>query len=274
MTTPSPESSPLLKAYEDAEFLRSDICRGVRLQLEFLKPDAAMDRVGVRSTIVVFGSARIPCPTTAALRLAEAEAALCRDPADAVRLEAVRVARALQEQSHYYDTAREFAALASQYCQGSSCRELVVVTGGGGGIMEAGNRGAHDVGAVSIGLNISLPFEQTPNPYITPELSFELHYFSIRKMHFLKRARALCAFPGGFGTMDELFETLTLIQTRKIPRIPVVLFGREFWQDIINWPAFVRRGLISAQDLDLFHLSDDAAEGWNHIRQFYGDATT
>jgi len=272
VTTPT-VTSPQLKAYEDVEFLRSDVCRAVRLQLEFLKPDAAMDRLGVRSTIVLFGSARIPCPATASLRLAEAEEALRESPADPDRQEAVRLARALQEQSHYYDTAREFAALASRHCQCAACRELVVVTGGGGGIMEAGNRGAHDVGAVSIGLNISLPFEQAPNPYITPELSFQLHYFSIRKMHFLKRARALCAFPGGFGTMDELFETLTLIQTGKIPRIPVVLFGREFWQDIVNWDAFVRRGLISPHDVELFHLSDRALDGWNHIRRFYGEPT-
>lgn len=264
-------TAPQLKAYEDVEFLKSDVCRAVRLQLEFLKPDAVMDRLGIRSTIVLFGSARIRCPAEASRVLAEAEAALHDSPADPGRIEAVRVARALQEQSHYYDTAREFAALASRHCQRSACRELVVITGGGGGIMEAGNRGAHDVGAVSIGLNISLPFEQVPNPYITPELSFQLHYFSIRKMHFLKRARALCAFPGGFGTMDELFETLTLIQTRKIPRIPVVLFGREFWEDIINWEAFVRRGVISPQDLKLFRMSDRAVDGWNHIRQFYGE---
>jgi uncharacterized protein (TIGR00730 family) len=267
-------NAPLLKAYEDIEFLRSDVCRAVRLQLEFLKPDAAMDRLGVQSTIVLFGSARIPCPESAARLLSEAEESLRLSPTDPARLEAVRVARALREQSHYYDTAREFAALASRHCQSSASRELVVITGGGGGLMEAGNRGAHDVGAVSVGVNISLPFEQRPNPYITPELSFELHYFSIRKMHFLKRARALCAFPGGFGTLDELFETLTLIQTRKIPRIPVVLFGREFWQDVINWNALTRRGLISPHDLELFQMCDLASEGWNHIRQFYGETLT
>ena len=261
-----------LKAYEDVEFLKSDVCRAVRLQLEFLKPDWVMDRLGIRSTIVVFGSARIPCPADAARHLAEAEQALREYPREPQRLEALRVARALHEQSYYYDLARQFAALASRQCQRSACREFVVITGGGGGIMEAGNRGAHDEGAVSVGVNISLPFEQVPNPYITPELSFQLHYFSIRKMHFLKRARALCAFPGGFGTMDELFETLTLIQTRKIPRMPVVLFGTEFWQDMVHWDGFVRRGLISAEDLNLFHLSDEALEGWNHIRQFYGEA--
>ncbi len=272
MTTRPPTARPC-KAYEDADFLKSDVCRAVRLQLEFLKPDVTMDRLGVFSTVVVFGSARIPCPETATTLLAEAEVALRDRPADPGLLEAVRVARALHEQSHYYETAREFARLVSQPCQGSACHGFVVVTGGGGGIMEAGNRGAHDVGAESVGLNISLPFEQMPNPYITPELSFELHYFSIRKMHFLKRARALCAFPGGFGTMDELFETLTLIQTRKIPRIPVVLFGREFWREVVNWQAFVRRGLISPHDVELFCLSDSALDGWNHIRRFYGDTT-
>jgi len=261
------------KAYEDIEFLKSDVCRAVRLQLEFLKPDSAMERFGVRSTMVLFGSARIPAPAEGARRLAAAEQAAQAHPRDPARQEALRVARALQAQSHYYETAREFAALASRHCQRSACREFVVITGGGGGIMEAGNRGAYDAGAVSVGVNISLPFEQAPNPYITPELSFQLHYFSIRKMHFLKRARALCAFPGGFGTMDELFEALTLIQTRKIARIPVVLFGSEFWQEIVNWQSFVRRGLISPEDLGLFHIADTAADGWNHIRQFYGDTT-
>jgi uncharacterized protein (TIGR00730 family) len=266
-------TSAPIKAYEDTEFLKSDVCRAVRLQLEFTKPDSAMDRFGIRSTIVLFGSARIPAPPESARRLAEAEQAARAHPHDPARQEALRVIRALHEQGHYYDVAREFAALASRHCQRSACREFVVVTGGGGGLMEAGNRGAYDAGAVSIGLNISLPFEQVPNPYITPELSFQLHYFSIRKMHFLKRARALCAFPGGFGTMDELFETLTLIQTRKIPRIPVVLFGTDFWQEIINWQAFVRRGLISPGDLSLFHLADSADEGWSHIREFYGETT-
>jgi uncharacterized protein (TIGR00730 family) len=270
---PHAVTAPPLKAYEDIEFLKSDVCRAVRLQLEFLKPDAAMDRLGVRSTIVLFGSARIPCPADAARQLAEAEAAWRSHPNDPDRAEAVRVARALHEQSHYYETARKFAAIASLQCQRSACRDLVVITGGGGGIMEAGNRGAHDVGAISVGLNISLPFEQLPNPYITPELSFQLHYFSIRKMHFVKRARALCAFPGGFGTMDELFETLTLIQTRKIQRIPVVLFGREYWEDIVNWRAFVRRGLISPRDIELFYMTDSAVDGWNHIRRFYGEET-
>ncbi len=263
-----------LKAYEDIEFLKSDVCRAIRLQLEFLKPDAVMDRLGVRSTIVVFGSARVPCPSEAARRLAEAEKAEREHPDDPARREALRVARAHSAQSHYYDLAREFSALASRHCQRSGCREFVVITGGGGGLMEAGNRGASEVGAVSIGLNITLPFEQIPNPYITPELSFQFHYFSIRKMHFLRRARALCAFPGGFGTMDELFEALTLIQTHKIPRIPVVLFGTEFWSDIVHWESFVQRGLISPGDLKLFHMSDNAVEGWNHIRQFYGDTTT
>lgn len=269
-----PATRAPLKAYEDIEFLRSDVCRAVRLQVEFLKPDTTMERFGVRSTMVVFGSARIPSPPEAARRLAEAERAFRENPRDPARREALRVIRALHRQSHYYEMARELAALASQHCQRSACREFVVITGGGGGIMEAANRGAYDAGAVSIGVNISLPFEQQANPYITPELSFQLHYFSIRKMHFLKRARALCAFPGGFGTMDELFEALTLIQTRKIPRIPVVLFGSEFWREIINWKAFVRRGLISPDDLGLFHVADTARDGWDHIRKFYGETTT
>lgn len=258
-----------IKAYEDTAFLKSDACRGVRLQLEFLKAETVMDRQNIGSTIVLFGSARIPDPQTAATALAEAEAEAETHPGDPDALERLRVARALHEQSGYYDMAREFARIAGRECRHNSANEYVVITGGGGGIMEAGNRGASDVGAPNVGLNISLPFEQRANPYITPELSFQFHYFCIRKMHFIKRACALAAFPGGFGTMDELFETLTLIQTGKIRRIPVVLFGAEYWNDVIRWDAFVRRGLISPRDVELFHVCDDAREGWGHIQEFY-----
>lgn len=259
----------MLKAYEDVEFLKTDACRAIRLELEFLRPDLAMFEQQVISTIVVFGSARIPSPELAEKALAEAEKADAVSPHDAAAQNSLKRARAMLSQSHYYTVAREFAAIASREGQEDGPLHFVVITGGGGGIMEAGNRGAADVGAKSIGLNISLPFEQHPNPYITPGLGFEFHYFSIRKMHFLKRAKALCAFPGGFGTMDEVFEALTLVQTKKIPPMPIVLFGREYWDRIIAWQEFVDRGLISPEDLKLFHICETASEGWEHICAFY-----
>lgn len=260
-----------LKAYEDADFLKQDVCRPVRLQLELLKPEEQMSKHNVHSTIVLFGSARLLAPEQAAARLAEAEQALSATPEAPELQRRVAQARLMQEQSRYYTVARELAAMVSGRCQIEGCCEYVIMTGGGGGIMEAGNRGAQDVGAKSVALNISLPFEQEPNPYVTEELCFQFHYFSIRKMHFLLRARALCAFPGGFGTMDELFETLTLIQTGKIRRIPVVLFGREFWSELINWELFVNRGLISPDDIDIFHYCETATEAWQHIQDFWQD---
>jgi uncharacterized protein (TIGR00730 family) len=262
-----------LKAYEDTEFLKSDACRATRLQLEFLKADVAMEEHRVESTIVLFGSARLPCPERAEEQLAAAEQALAASPEDAGLQRSLRIAQALKEQSRYYDVARELAQMASRYGQSSSCasRRLVVITGGGGGVMEAGNRGAHDVGAKSIGLNITLPHEQYPNPYSSDELTFQFHYFSIRKMHFLLRAKALCAFPGGFGTLDELFETLTLIQTGKIPPIPVVLFCESYWRTVVNWQELADRGMISDQDLSLFSICETAEEGWERILDHYRD---
>ena len=261
-----------LRAYEDVEFLKSDACRAVRLELEYLKPEAVMAEHRIESTLAVFGSARIPDPEAAREELAAAEEALAAAPDDPEVQERARLARSMMSQSRYYTMAREFARLVSRECKGDGVNNYVIVTGGGGGIMEAGNRGAADVGALSIGLNITLPFEQYPNPYISKGLGFLLHYFCIRKMHFLKRARALCAFPGGYGTLDELFETLTLIQTKKIDPIPVVLFGRDFWNEIIHWDALVRHGVICPGDVDLFLISDDPAEGWRHIKDFYGEA--
>jgi uncharacterized protein (TIGR00730 family) len=227
----------------------------------------------VESTVVLFGSARLPDPEAAAERLAAAERELAANPEDPALQRRVSVARRLQEQSRYCTVARELAQLASRYGQSSSCssRRLVVVTGGGGGIMEAGNRGAHDVGAKSIGLNITLPHEQHPNPYSSDELTFQFHYFSIRKMHFLLRAKALCAFPGGFGTLDELFETLTLIQTGKIPRIPVILFCESYWRTVVNWQELADRGMIDDADLKLFSICETAEEGWERILDFYRD---
>lgn len=271
---PQPSSNPFarqsLKAYEDLGFLKTDVCRPVRLQLEFLRPEAYMEAHNIRSTIVLFGSARIPDPETAAAELRKAEETLAAAPQPTPALEtAVRRAKTHVAMSAYYQTARDFAALVSRACQNEYNCDYVIMTGGGGGIMEAGNRGATDVGAKSVGLNISLPFEQKPNPYIPPELVFFFHYFSIRKMHFLMRAKALCCFPGGYGTMDELFECLTLIQTRKIRPMPVVLFGREFWSKLVNWDLFVEQGLISPDDLRIIQYCETAEEAWDYIRTFW-----
>ena len=257
-----------LKAYEDIEFLNSDVCRAIRLQLEMLKPDVVMKREGIESTIVVFGSARLLSPQEAEHQLSECQKALAKSPEDPKAKSCLRQAERLVRQSHYYAVAREFSALASKECQEPDGCRCVVVTGGGGGVMEAANRGAADAGAKSIGLNITLPHEQAPNPYISEGLSFQFHYFSIRKMHFLMRAKAMCAFPGGFGTMDELFEALTLIQTGKVQRMPIVLFGREFWEQFLDWNVLVDRGLIDECDLALFRYCETAAEGWDHIRSF------
>jgi uncharacterized protein (TIGR00730 family) len=263
-----------LKAYEDIGFLKSDACRTARLQLEFLKPEVAMQEQRIESTIVLFGSARLLPPEVASAELASAEKAAAAEPGSATAAERLRVARAMAAQSHYYTEARKLAQLASRFGQSAGCPscKLVVITGGGGGIMEAGNRGAHDVGAKSIGLNITLPHEQYPNPYSSDELTFQFHYFSIRKMHFLMRARALCAFPGGFGTLDELFETLTLIQTGKIKPIPVVLFGKSFWEKVVGWQELADRGMICPGDLELFTICETADEGWAKIREFYRQA--
>jgi uncharacterized protein (TIGR00730 family) len=231
-------------AFEDTDFLRRERLRPVRLQLELLKPDLMMVDAGITSTVVFFGGARIPDPENA---------------------EAART-RGLAELSRYYDEARRFASLIGTECLARGGREYVVVTGGGPGVMEAGNRGADEVGAPTVGLNIVLPHEQAPNVYVTPELCFNFHYFAIRKMHFLMRACAIAVFPGGFGTLDELFETLTLMQTERMERIPVVLFGGEFWRRIVNWEALAEAGTISPADLELFSFVETAEEAWEIVR--------
>jgi uncharacterized protein (TIGR00730 family) len=256
-------------AYQDIEFLEESECRGIRLQLEFMKPDSVMRRHNIKSTIVVFGSARTPDLAKARELATTAEARLRQAPDDPALQQAVRHAQRQLEFSHFNTIAYDFAKLVTTECQKPGACEYVIVTGGGGGIMEAANRGAADAGGVTIGLNISLPFEQRPNPYITPELCFHFRYFSMRKMHFLYRAKALCAGPGGFGTMDELFEALTLIQTHKIPPMPVILFGRSFWEKLIKWEVFVEEGLISPNDLHLFRYCDTAQEGWDYIRDYW-----
>lgn len=262
LSPPSPQTlSPSYRlAYKDTDFLLRDELRPSRLQLELLKPELTLKERGIEGTIIVFGSARLPEPALADKELADAEAAAGKDPSDEALARNVKSKRRIAANSKYYEEARRFSRLVSEAVNASRDSKFVVVTGGGPGIMEAANRGAHEAGAESIGLNIVLPFEQRPNDYITPELCFQFHYFAIRKMHFLIRAKALVVFPGGFGTLDELFETLTLIQTRKIKPIPVLVFGREFWDRVIDFRAMAEDGVISPGDLDLFRYVETAEE--------------
>ena len=257
------------RADQDPDFLNREELRPVRLQLELLKPELIQQQEEIRSTIVVFGSARVPEPAAAQAELAKAKASLRAKPSDPSRRRALAIAKEHAALATYYDEAREFGRLVSSTCQVDGQCEYVIVTGGGPGIMEAANRGAADAGAKSIGLNIALPHEQEPNPYITPNLCFQFRYFALRKMHFLLRARALVAFPGGFGTLDELFETLTLLQTGKVRGVTVVLIGRAFWEQVINWQFLVKKGLISPEDLQLFRYAETAAEAWTLIQQHH-----
>jgi uncharacterized protein (TIGR00730 family) len=255
-----PESNRL--AFADPEFLLRRETRGIRFQLEMLKPDLAQHERGIEDTVVVFGSARFRSEEVAHAELAKARAE--GNP------EAIAHAEALVRNAHYYEKARAFGQKVATYSAGcAQGHKLFVCTGGGPGIMEAANRGAHEAGGISVGLNIALPHEQTPNPYITPGLSFKFHYFALRKMHFMMRAKALVAFPGGFGTMDELFETLTLVQCKKAKPVPIVLFGSDYWQRLLNLQVMVDEGALSAQDLDLFKYVDDVQAAWDVIRDFY-----
>lgn len=247
-------------AFLDSALMLRPELRPVRLQLELLKPEILLNEEGINSTIVVFGSARILSQEAAEKALRKTKAQYTDNPTTQNQL-ALRIASKHLAQSFYYEQARRFAQLVSGSClKNNSICDYTIITGGGPGIMEAANRGADETGAKSIGLNISLPFEQTPNPYVTPKLAFNFHYFAIRKMHFLIRARALIAFPGGFGTLDELFEALTLAQTGNMKAIPIILFGREFWQKLINFDFLVEEGLIAASDLNLFHYVENAEE--------------
>jgi len=249
-------------AFADPEFLLRRETRGIRFQLEMLKPDLDQAEQGIENTVVVFGSARFPAPETAneSLRLAQ----LSGD-ADALAL-----ARRQVRNAHYYDQARLFARLVATYSAHRRPEErLFICTGGGPGIMEAANRGAHEMGAPSVGLNIALPHEQSANPYVTPNLSFKFHYFALRKMHFMMRAKALLAFPGGFGTLDELFEVITLVQTRKAKPVPIVLFGSDYWKRLCNFDVLVEEGAISPEDLKLFTYVDEPQAAWDAIRSFY-----
>lgn len=243
--TPQTRAPAYRLAFDDPDFLKRPELRPVRLQLELLKPELELDSMGITSTIVMFGGARIPAPGA---------------PARSPHLAAL---------SCYYEEARRFAQIMTTRSLHDGRGENVIVTGGGPGVMEAGNRGAHEAGGISIGLNIVLPHEQAPNAWVTPELSFNFHYFAIRKMHFLMRAAAVVVFPGGFGTLDEMFESLTLIQTRRMKPVPFLLFGEEFWRRIVNWEALAEAGTINADDLKLFKFVESAEDavaaidGWS-----------
>jgi uncharacterized protein (TIGR00730 family) len=252
-------------ADRDVDFLDEDAVRGVRLQLDFLKTELNLQRYGIEQTIVVFGSARIPDPVVAQRRVDTLRAALQDNPADKALDEECRIAERILANSRYYTVAREFAGLVARSGEGPDDTRVTIMTGGGPGIMEAANRGTHDVDARSIGLNIALPHEQRPNSYASKELAFSVHYFAIRKLHFLLRARALVAFPGGFGTLDEIFETLTLVQTGTIEPLPVILVGEEYWRQAFDADFLVREGVISSQDRQLFCYAESAEEIWAEI---------
>jgi len=253
------ESASYKLAFQDDQFLLRDDLRPVRFQLELLKPELLLDEARIASTFVFYGSARIPSPEDAQARIDAATT-----PAD------LAIAQSLAAKSVYYEEARKLARISAAYPENDDgCRNFVVCSGGGPSIMEAANRGAADVGAKTIGLNILLPHEQAPNRYVTPELSFRFHYFALRKMHFTLRARALAVFPGGFGTFDEFFELLTLIQTGKMKRIPILLYGRDFWTRVVNFDALVEEGVVAARDLDLINWVETAEEGWAVVERFY-----
>lgn len=250
--TPQTRSATYRLAWNDPDFMTRRELRAVRLQLELLKPEMALAERGIRSTVVMFGGARIPEPG--------GEAWAAKNEVQRANLLA---------NSRYYDEARLFARRCSEHSAAFLYREFVVVTGGGPGVMEAGNRGASEVGAPSIGLNIVLPHEQAPNLFVTPELCFNFHYFAVRKMHFIMRAKAVVAFPGGFGTMDELFETLTLIQTGRMERVPVILFGRSFWEGAFDLDFLADQGTISPGDQRIIDYAETAEEAWGLIARFY-----
>ena len=258
---PQTESPAYKLAFQDSEFLLREDLRPVRFQLELLKPELLLNEANIGSTFVFYGSARIPAP-----EMADELVAAATNP------EQEKIAERLKAKARYYDVARELARLASRCgCDAEGKKHFVVCSGGGPSIMEAANRGAAEEGQESIGLNIVLPHEQLPNRYVTPDLSFQFHYFALRKMHFLLRARAVGVFPGGYGTFDELFELLTLIQTGKVRPLPILLFGKDYWNRVVNFNALVEEGVISPHDLDLIHWSEDAEEAWQFVQDFYAD---
>ncbi|HEY4803592.1 MAG TPA: LOG family protein [Paraburkholderia sp.] len=265
------ESQSYVQADEDAAFLRRPEMCGVRLQLDYWKTEERLQQSGIAHTVVVYGSTRVTSPARARKRLAVARrAALAETGADQQR--ELRVAQALLRRSIYYDVARELGSLIGRAPGSGKLPRLTVVTGGGPGIMEAANRGAFDAGAPTVGMNITLPREQFPNAYLTPELCFRFHYFAIRKLHLLERAKAAVFFPGGYGTCDELFEVLTLLQTGKIAPIPVLLVGETWWRSVIDFDAMAEAGMIDPDDLALFRFCESAEEVWAAIRNWYGEA--
>jgi uncharacterized protein (TIGR00730 family) len=256
-------------AYKDIDFLNSDAARAVRLQTELMKADEILKAEKIHSTIVVFGGTRILEPAKAKAKVRRIEKQLTATPQSSELKRELKIAQTVIAKSHYYDDAQEFARIASSEALMYDDNQYVIVTGGGPGIMEAANRGAHQTGAKTVGMNITLPMEQAPNPYISPELCLQFHYFAIRKMHFLLRAKALLAFPGGYGTLDELFEALTLVQTKKVEPLPIVLFGEKFWKKLINFEYLVDEGTIDPEDVKLFRYSDDPRDAWQMIKNFY-----
>ncbi len=261
-------------ADRDPDLLQKPELRPVRLQLELYKPELALATANVKSTIVLFGGTQIIEKPQAEARLERAKQKLAADPQNAQLKRAVERNERLLAKSPYYDAARKFAQIVSVDNQSYDCRDYVVVTGGGPGIMEAGNRGAADVDCKSIGLNIRLPAEQAPNPYITPELCFQFRYFALRKMHFVLRAKALVVFPGGFGTLDELFEVLTLRQTNRVQPIPIILFGREYWDHVIDFQFLADEGVISDEHVLLLSYAETPEEAWQTILRFHGESPT
>ncbi|WP_394791655.1 TIGR00730 family Rossman fold protein [Rhodoferax sp.] len=249
-------------AFADPEFLLRRETRGIRFQLEMLKPDLEQQALGIEDTVVVFGSARFPAPEDAERELAAAKAG-----SDAA---ALQVAERRMRNAQFYDQARLFARLVANYSADRAATErLYICTGGGPGIMEAANRGAHEMGALTVGLSIALPHEQSGNRYVSPSLNFKFHYFALRKMHFMMRAKALVAFPGGFGTLDELFEVVTLVQTGKTRAVPIILYGSSYWKNLLNFDVLIEEGAISPGDLKLFNYVDTPQEAWNAIKAFY-----
>lgn len=262
--TPQTLSPSFKLAFQDEDFLHREELRPIRVQLEMIKPELILEEHNIESTVVFFGSSRILPPEVAKERLEKAKKKLSERPDDPlVKKEFERAQRNLKN-SRFYEEARKLAYLIAS---NTSDKELIITTGGGPGIMEAANRGAHEAGAPSIGFNILIPREQKPNSYITPELCFQFHYFAVRKMHFLFRAKALIVFPGGFGTLDELFETLTLMQTKKIKKIPLLLFGKEYWQKVINFSFLVEENMISPEDINLFYFVETAEHAWEILKR-------
>ena len=268
LATPQSSSPAYRLAYADTDFILTDEMRPVRLLLELSKPELTLQQHNIHHTIVIFGSARILDPDTAANNLSAVDEKLRLQPADSLLLTARQKAIKDLDRSRYYSEARRLAEKITRESCAHNLPRLHIITGGGPGIMEAANRGAADAGGESIGLNITLPQEQRPNPYITPDLCFQFHYFAMRKMHFLLRAQALVIFPGGFGTLDELLETLTLVQTRKIQALPIIAFDRQYWESLLNFDLLVDEGMISAEDRNLIQFVDSADAAWAIVRDF------